>query len=169
MTRLRKVSAPATMAFAMAGCAGDNPENVPLYGQWENVRHLDSVSLDGRPLPPENFRLMFEMLDVSENLCGEPMFIDRDWQERDINRKVRGSCRLDTYDVTPSRVTGSGVCEGVAPEAGFSPEFRVSIEQSPESYRIVLTIEGYADIPDMTGRHLIKAIAVQEGRRTGDC
>lgn len=71
--------------------------------------------------------------------------------------------------MTPSRVTGEGRCEGGAPDADFSPDFRIAIAQSPESYRIVLTIEGYADIPDMQGRHLIKAIAVQEGARTGEC
>jgi|GEM_PF-1125170 len=169
MIRTCKVSAPVAFSFVLAACAGDNPENVPVYGQWQNVRMLDSVSLDGRALPPENFKQMFDELDVTETLCGEPMFIDRDWQQRDINRKVRGSCRLTSYEVTPSRVTGEGTCTGVAPEANFNPDFRLDIAQSPQSYRIVLTIEGYADVPDMQGRHLLKAIAVQEGTRSAEC
>ena len=153
----------------LASCAGDNPENVPLYGQWEMTTRVDSLSIDGMQVPPDQYPPEFKALAKTEKRCGEPMFIDRDWQEEDINRRVPGSCRLATYDITPTRVTGSGACRDVAPEAEFNPEFALGIDQAESSYRMVLTIEGSALIRGVDGRHYIKATAVQDGVRSSDC
>ena len=160
---------PLLSCGALAACAGDNPENVPLYGDWEMTTRVDSLSIDGMQVPPDQFPPEFIDLAKTEKLCGEPMFIDRDWQERDINRKVRGSCRLSKYEVTPTQVNGRGVCEGVAVEAGFNPEFILRIDQSEAFYKIVLTMQGSAELRGVNGRHYIKAIAVQDGWRKGGC
>ena len=155
--------------MVLAACAGDNPENVPLYGQWEMTTRVDSLSIDGMQVPRDQFPPEFKALAGTEKRCGEPMFIDRDWQEKDINRKVQGSCKLKAYDVTQTLVTGNGQCTEVAPEAEFNPEFTLRIDQAEASYRIVLTMEGSALIRGVDGRHYIKAIAVQDGVRSGDC
>lgn len=72
MNLFGKVSAPIALALVLSACAGDNPDNVPEYGQWENVRKLDSVSLDGRALPPEAFAQLFDQLDVTEECAANP-------------------------------------------------------------------------------------------------
>lgn len=160
----------ATLAAgSLAACAGDNPDNVPLYGDWEMVTKVDSLSVDGIQIPRENFPAEFKQLEATEKRCGEPMFIDKDWQEDDINRRVSNKCTLTQYDVTPRLVTGTGLCESDGSPADFRPEIDLRINQAPESYKMVVSLAGSANIQGMSGRHRIKAIAVQEGRRLGDC
>lgn len=157
------------MAAALAGCAGDNPENVPLYGDWEMVTKLGGLSVDGMAVPPEQIPGELKALNGTEKLCGEPMFINRDWQEDDINRRVRGECRIEQYEVTPSRVRGSGSCTNVVPQADFNPRFTVDISQSPQRYRMVIELKGDATLPGQPGRHVIRISAVQDGTRVGSC
>lgn len=153
---------------ALAGCAGDNPDNVPEYGQWAIDTKLSSLTVDGLMVPASDLPQEMLALNKSEDRCGEPMFIDRDWQQADINRRVRGKCTLQRYNVNPTTVTGSGKCEEIAAGVDFAPEFDLAITQAPQSYRMRLTIKGMADLPDGTTRY-ISAVAVQEGKRTGDC
>lgn len=156
-------------AMALSACAGDNPENVPLYGQWDMETKLGSLSIDGMLVPPEMVPGEMLALAGTDSICGEPMFINREWQQNDINRKVRGDCTMEEYIVTPTRVTGKGVCTGVAPEADFNPRFTFDISQSAERYRMKLEMTGDATIPGTPGRHVIRVSAVQTGARSGDC
>lgn len=156
-------------AAALSACAGDNPENVPLYGQWEMETKLGSLSIDGMLVPPEMVPGKMMALEGTDSICGEPMFINREWQQNDINRKVRGDCTMEEYNVTPKRVTGKGVCTGVAPEADFNPRFTFDIAQSAERYRMKLEMRGDAIIPGAPGRHVIRVSAVQTGTRSGEC
>ena len=153
----------------LAACAGDNPDNVPLYGEWEMVTRVDSLSIDGILIPPEDFPSEFKQLDGTEKMCGEPMFINRQWQEWDINRKVAGECTLDEFDATPRLVTGKGQCEGDGSAADFKPEMNFRINQAPERYKLFVSLEGSANIPGVEGRHVVRATAVQQGTRLGDC
>ena len=167
---MRKISiALLPPCLALAGCAGDNPDNVPLYGDWELATEVDSVAIDGIQIPHEKLPAPFLAMEQTEKKCGEPLFIDRDWQQRDIDRKTHADCKLESYEVTPTRVDATGLCTDVAPGADFNPKFRLGIDQSESSFRMVLTMEGTAILPGMEGHHFIKAIAVQEGTRTGDC
>ncbi len=97
------------------------------------------------------------------------MFIDRNWQQREINRRVNGRCTLDRYEVTSTRVSGGGTCQDIVPGAQFMPEFTLTIAQAPQNYRIDMTIKGMATLPNNGGRRFIEARAVQEGRRAGPC
>jgi len=153
---------------ALAGCAGDNPDNVPLYGQWEMNTRIAGMSVDGMAIPPEYYPPEFKALAKSEQRCGEPMFIDRDWQEDDINDHLHGECTLDRYDVTQSQVTGKGRCVVDQPGAGFSPALDIVIDQAADNFRMTITLRGEASIPGQ-GRHMISATAIQEGTRSGDC
>jgi hypothetical protein len=156
-------------AMALSACAGDNPENVPLYGQWDMETKLGSLSIDGMLVPPEMVPGEMKALAETDSICGEPMFINREWQQNDINRKVRGDCTMEEYIVTPTRVTGKGVCTGVAPEADFNPRFTFDISQSAERYRMKLEMTGDATIPGTPGRHVIRVSAIQTGTRSGEC
>ena len=158
----------AASALAISACAGDNPENVPEYGQWETQTELTSVTLDGLVIPPSQMPSAMLAVNGGDSLCGEPMFINREWQEADINRKLNGKCTLDHYEVTPSRVTGAGRCENIDPQADFSPEFDLDIAQSAQSYRMRLVMKGMATLPNGS-QHYVSAVAVQEGTRTGEC
>lgn len=155
-------------AASLAGCARDNPDNVPLHGQWEMATRIGDLSIDGMAVPPELYPPEFKALVKSEQRCGEPMFIDRDWQEDDINDHVHGECTLERYDVTPTQVTGAGRCAVDQPGADFNPALDVRINQAPDSVHMVITLEGEATIPG-EGRHMISATAIQDGVRTGDC
>ena len=159
----------AAGALSLASCAGDNPDNVPLYGNWEMTTKLGSFSIDGRVVPPEMLPPEMKALVGSEKRCGEPMFINREWQEDDINRRVRGDCKLDEYEVTSTRVTGKGTCANIAPGADFNPGYSIDIAQSPERYRMTIEMKGDATIAGAAGRHVIRVSAIQTGVRTGDC
>lgn len=159
----------AIAATTLAACAGDNPDNVPLYGEWEMATRVDSLSIDGMQVPREHFPPEFLALETTEKLCGEPMFADKDWQERDITRKVRTQCTLSQYDVTPRLVTGKGQCESDGSPADFSPGIDVRINQAPDQYKLVVTLGGSANVQGLSGRHVVRATAVQRGRRLGDC
>ncbi|RGP41192.1 hypothetical protein BPTFM16_01488 [Altererythrobacter insulae] len=157
------------VAFAVSSCAGDNPENVPLYGDWEMTTKLGSLTINGRVVPPENMPRQLAALEGKENICGEPMFIDRGWQEQDLNRQVSGDCTVERYDITPTRISGAGRCENVDAQADYSPHFTVDITQAEQSYRMNLTLTGDATIVGQPGRQVIRISAVQEGVRRGDC
>ncbi|QIG54966.1 DUF3617 family protein [Altererythrobacter sp. BO-6] len=167
--QLVRYSGVIAAAALLGSCAGDNPDNVPLYGDWEMITTLGSLYIDGRLVPPEMVPPELKALSASEKRCGEPMFINREWQQEDINRRVRGDCTIEQYDVTPTRVTGSGICANVAPEAGFNPRFTVDITQSAEQYRMKLEMKGDATLPGQPGRHVIRVLATQEGVRLGEC
>ena len=168
MNLLRTIPVTA-IAIVLTGCAGDNPENVPLYGDWQMVTKLGSLSIDGQVVPPEMVPGELKALDGTEKICGEPMFINREWQEDDINRRVRGDCKLDEYEVTSTRVTGKGTCANIAPGADFNPGYSIDIAQSPERYRMTIEMKGDATIAGAAGRHVIRVSAIQTGVRTGDC
>jgi len=153
----------------LTGCAGDNPDNVPLYGEWELVTRVDSLSVDGMLIPPEDFPPEFKQLDGTEKKCGEPMFINREWQEWDINRRVAGECTLDEFEVTPRLVTGKGQCEGDGSPADFKPAIAFRVNQAPEQFKLFVSLEGSANISGVDGRHVVRASAVQTGTRLGDC
>lgn len=155
-------------AAALAGCARDNPDNVPLHGQWEMTTRIGDLSVDGMVVPPDLYPPEFKALVKSEQRCGEPMFIDRDWQQDDINQHVKGDCTLTRYDVTPSTVTGKGQCLVDQPGADFSPALDIRIDQAPDNYRMTITLRGEATIKGQ-GRHMISATAIQDGVRKGDC
>lgn len=153
----------------LAACAADNPDNTPQLGIWDISTKVTSLSVGGRYLAGEQLPEEFKRLEQSESRCGEPMFLDRDWQQEDITKRVRADCTLDTFDWTPAQVTSSGRCTNVRGAEDFEPRLRVTIDQTAEYYRMVVTMEGNASIRGAPGRPQISVIAVQEGRRTGDC
>jgi len=154
---------------ALAGCFGDDPENTPLYGQWEMATEVDSVTFDGMILPLEGMPPEFAAIQGSESRCGEPKFTDVDWQEDDINRQVLGECTMESYDITPSRVDGAGTCRIGQGEVLATPRLTVGIDQAEDRYRMVIAMEGSLVDPASGTPHSFKVIAVQEGTRTGDC
>lgn len=153
----------------LASCAGDNPENPPLYGEWEMVTKVDSVMVDGIVFDRSQLPQSFLQLEGAETLCGEPMFIDRNWQRRDIEQKVNSDCTIENFDHSARRTTLSGRCSMVDKRAQFSPDFNASVSHSADRFRLVVTLSGTANVPGSDGKQYIEAIAVQSGRRTGDC
>ena len=157
----------ATMA--LGACAGDNPDNVPLYGEWEMTTRVTSVTIDGRPIPAGRIPQQVRDLEGAETICGEPMFSDQDWQEDDINARIPGSCAFDQYDVTPTFVAGRGRCSASAMQVQFDPVIGIGVSQSEASYSMELILEGTAKLPGNYGNRYIKAVVVQDGKRLGDC
>ena len=160
---------PPRAALFLAACAGDNPENTPLHGEWEMSTKVTSLSVGGRYMAGDQLPREFKRLEQTESRCGEPMFLDRDWQQKDITRRVRADCTLETFDWTPAQVISSGRCTKVRGAKDFTPALRVAVDQTAEYYRMVVTMEGAASIPGAQGRPMVSVIAVQEGRRIGDC
>lgn len=167
MAEIKAITA-ACAALALVSCAGDNPDNVPLHGDWEMNTRLGSLTIDGIVVPPEVMPPELQAMEGSEKRCGEPMFIDQQWQQSDITRQVSGGdCTLEEYDVTPTRITGKGICTGVAGD--FNPRFTLDITQAEDRYRMKLSMFGDANIPGLPGRHVIRVTALQDGDRKGDC
>lgn len=153
---------------ALASCIPDNPDNIPLRGNWEMTTTLDSLTIDGTIVPPEMLPREIRDLNESDTRCGEPVFSDREGQQDVLDWRAGGACEFETYDVDGARVNTAGSCEAVGGIASFNPRFEASVVQREESYRMVVSMEGSADIPG-EGIHYLKIIAVQEGTRTGDC
>ncbi|SMQ73498.1 Protein of unknown function [Altererythrobacter xiamenensis] len=157
------------VAFVLASCAGDNPENVPLYGEWQLVTKVDEFSVDGMSLPESNWPRQFHDLGKTETICGEPYFLEPKWQEFDIFRNASVECEFDRYDVTPQKVTARGVCPDAIPAANFSPKLSVDVSQNPERYRLFITMAGTATLPSGNGDRYLEVTAVQTGTRLGEC
>ena len=168
MNCIRLIFVGAATAL-VAGCAVDHPDNVPLHGEWEIATRLSSMTVDGMAVPPATLPPELKGLNDQETRCGEPMFIDRDWQQDDIDRRLAGKCTIDQYRVTPTRVTGKGMCQGISPGADFNPRFTLDIAQAEDHYRMTITMLGSATISGLPGRHVISVTAKQEGKRIGDC
>ena len=154
---------------ALAGCARDNPDNTPQLGKWEISTKVTSLSVGGRLLAGDRLPEEFRRLEQTESRCGEPMFSDRDWQEDDIADQVNGDCTLDTFDWTVAQVRASGRCTDVRGAPDFTPALRISVDQTADYYRMTVMLEGAATIAGAQDRPMVSVIAVQEGRRTGDC
>lgn len=167
--RLSRYAAILCLPAALAGCFGDDPDNTPLYGQWEMATEVDSVTFDGMILPLEQMPPEFAAIQGSESRCGEPKFTDADWQQEDINRRVMGDCTMESYEVSPTRVDGTGVCRIGQGGTTSTPRLTVAIDQAEDSYRMVVAMEGSVVDPETSQPHSFKVIAVQEGTRTGDC
>ena len=157
------------VAFALASCAGDNPENVPLYGEWELVTKVDEFSVDGMALPESDWPRQFPDLIKSEKICGEPYFLEPKWQEFDILRRASVECEFERFDVTTTKVTMGGKCPDAIPAANFSPNLSVDVSQNPERYRLFLTLAGTATLPGGNSDRYLEVTAVQRGTRLGDC
>ncbi len=158
-----------TSVIALTACAGDNPDNVPLYGEWEMTTKIKSLTVDGRPIPVSSMPQQVRDLAGTEKQCGEPMFIDKDWQENDIISRIPGSCTFDQYDVTDTFVSGRGRCQASAMQVDFEPIIGFSVSQSEASYQMEVILEGSAEIPGGNGSRYVRAVAVQDGKRLGDC
>ncbi len=164
-----RAAIPAVLVLPLlAACAKDDPDNIPLRGQWHAVTEVDSVTIDGQifaldMLPPE-----FAELQKEESVCGEPVFTNRFREELALDWHANGSCDFETWEVDGARITATGRCEAVGGIEGFNPRFDVELVQRTESYRFVVNMAGSMSVPGQ-GQHHARFIAVQEGNRTGDC
>lgn len=156
-------------AVALSSCAGDNPDNVPLYGDWELVTKVDELSIDGMAVPENQWPRQFHELNDTEKICGEPFFLEPDWQEFDIYRRASVDCEFDSYDVTKQKVTARGVCPDAIPNANFSPQLSIDVSQNPSRYKLFMTLAGTAEMPGGGGERYLEVTAVQTGTRLGDC
>lgn len=164
-----KLAAILFATFAMAGCAGDNPENVPLYGDWQLVTKVDEFSVDGVALPESDWPKEFHDLAKTEKVCGEPYFLEPNWQEFDIFRRASVECEFQSYDITKKKVVAKGVCPDAIPKANFSPQLELDVSQDPERYKLFMSLSGTATMPGGLGDHYIRVTAVQTGTRLGEC
>ncbi len=167
--KLGRAAVMGTSVFALSACAGDNPDNVPLYGEWEMTTRIQSLTIDGQAVPSRLVPQEVKDLEKTETICGEPMFIDKDWQEDDINSRMPGQCTLDQYDVTPTFVSGRGRCEASTMQGEFNPVVGIGINQSEATYTMEIIMEGTARLPGNMGSRYLRAVAVQDGKRLGDC
>lgn len=166
---MRKALLPLILvAPALAACGVDDPDNIPLRGSWEMTTHLDSMTVDGMVIPRESLPSEIAGLNETDNRCGEPIFTNREGQQDVLDWQAGGACTFETYDIDGARVTTTGSCEAVGGIDTFNPRFNVSVVQREDNFRMVVTMEGSAEIPG-EGTHYLKLIAVQEGLRTGDC
>ncbi|KLE34995.1 DUF3617 domain-containing protein [Aurantiacibacter luteus] len=157
----------ALLALLLGGC-GDDPDNVPEYGQWELVRTLDSVTIDGMVLAPEGVA-EFRQFEGTEQHCGEPIYTRAEWQADDVSDRTGGQCELTDYshDTRGARLVGRCTIEGEGVE--YTPTLTGRSTFDATSTRDVVTMEGTLTVPGDSSPHVMKAIAVQEGRRIDDC
>lgn len=166
--RFEKLAAGAALLM-LAGCAVDDPDNAPLYGDWELVRSIDSVTLDGTVFSPEQVPAGVLQFSESEQICGEPMYTDRDWQVQDLSEQTNGACTLDGYTFDADSADYSGSCRIEEDGVTFTPTIRGRSTFSEQSHRDVITMEGTIALEGDNSPHVMKIIMVQEGTRTGDC
>lgn len=166
---MRPFALPLFALVTLSACAADVPENVPERGTWEVAASLDSMTVDGMIIPPENFPPQLAALNETESQCGEPLFIDADWQQRDLSSRTGGQCTMEQYTFDDDSAEGSGRCDLSEGGMEFTPRFDVRVNFDATSYRMVVSMEGTTVLPEDDNPHSIRVIAVQEGTRTGDC
>ncbi len=167
--RLTKTLALAALPL-LAACAQDVPENVPLHGQWELTLTVDSVTVNGMmfagsDLPPG---LLLE-LEGTQNVCGEPLYIDRNWQARDIARRTRGQCELDDYSHDDSSARFGGTCRLETENVVYTPAISGTSRFGEATSRDVVKMRGSVSAQGASRTDILEIIAVQEGKRVGDC
>ncbi len=165
---VKNLAALSTLPL-LAGCFGDDPENTPLYGQWEMVRTLDSVTIDGIAFAPDELPDDFRELEQVESICGEPIYTDRRWQAEDVRDRTRGMCELETYTNGSGSAELAGRCSMDGNGVTYTPTMRGNSRFDQTSTRDVIVMEGSITMPGESGLHVMKMIAVQEGTRIGDC
>lgn len=166
---MRKTLLLMACAMPLLGSCGDNPENVPLYGRWEMVRTLDSVTIDGVAFAPDEMPAEFRQMEQSETRCGEPTYTDRAWQEDDVRDRTNGICQLETYTHGPTSAELTGSCSMEGDGATYTPSMRGNSTFAESTTRDVVIMEGTLNMPGDPAPHVLKVIAVQEGTRLGDC
>ena len=152
----------------LAGC-GDVPDNVPVYGQWELTRTLDSVTIDGVLLSPDQLPAEFRAMEGAESRCGEPLYTDADWQAKDVSQRTGGQCELTDYTHDEARAELAGQCTLSEGGVSYRPKMRGRSTFDAATTRDVVTMEGSLKLPGDDSPHVLKVIAVQEGKRIGDC
>ena len=157
-----------TVAFALAGC-GDDPDNVPLRGEWQLTRTLDSVTVDGMLMSPDQLPAEFRELETTLKQCGEPLYTDPDWQADDVSARTGGQCELSDYTHNKRGAQLTGTCTLTGGGVTYSPKLSGRSTFDETSTRDVVTMEGSIALPGDPGPHVLKLIAVQEGTRLGDC
>lgn len=157
------------VASLLCACGGDNPNNVPQYGQWEMVRTIDSVTLDGIAFAADELPDEFRQMEKSESICGEPTYTDRAWQVDDVRHRTHGICELERYSHSSHGATLEGSCTIEARGVEYRPTMSGSSTFDETSTRDVLIMEGTLFVEEEPGPHVLKVIAVQQGNRTGDC
>lgn len=166
---IRQFIAAAVLVPLLSSCAGDVPENVPQYGQWELVRTLDSVTVDGIAFAADELPGDLTELEGTESVCGEPLYIDRDWLAEDLVDRTKGMCTLEDLANTPTTASMTGQCKIDVEGAVYAPAMRGEAHFGPDHTRDVVTMEGTITIDGDPAPHVLKLIAVQESTRTGDC
>ncbi|QZH75575.1 MAG: hypothetical protein JY451_02880 [Erythrobacter sp.] len=153
----------------LGACAGDNPDNRPQYGRWELVRTLDSVTIDGVAFAPDQLPASFREMEGTVSICGEPTYTDRAWQAEDVRERTKGMCELEIYSNTSTNASLEGSCTLSTADVEYTPLMRGNSTFDETSTRDVIVMEGSLAVEGDPAPHTLKAIAVQEGRRTGDC
>ena len=164
-----RLSLALCVPFALLACAGDNPANPPERGEWEMVAEIDSVTIDGRIFPTEQLPPQFQSLQNTKRQCGEPMFVDPDWQQDDLADRTGGQCSFDRYDHTDTGASGAGTCRLEGSGTEYNPRFETDVSFGSDSYRTVIRMNGSMTVPQDGSTHTVRIIAVQEGTRLGDC
>ncbi|WP_271078410.1 DUF3617 domain-containing protein [Aurantiacibacter sp. MUD61] len=152
----------------LASCAQDIPENPPLLGEWEQVRTLDSVTIDGVAYASEDLPAEMRAFEGTERRCGEPVYTDANAQAEDVASRTGGYCELSVYTHDTDSAEYSGRCEISGTGGEYNPQIRGRSTFTVDTHRDVVTMEGTITLPDQS-QHVLKMIAIQEGTRIGDC
>lgn len=152
----------------LASCYADDPNNIPERGNWEMTTKIDSLTIDGVIVPADMLPPEIQRLNATESRCGEPVFTNRQGQEDILDWRAGGACDFESFEIDGPRVDTTGQCTVVGGIETFNPKFTADVVQRAQSFRMVVTMEGSAEIPEQ-GTHYLKIIALQEGTRTGDC
>lgn len=169
---IRTASAVPAASSALAllvGCAADVPENVPLRGEWELVQTIDSVTVNGTLFGRDDLPEGLLELEGGKRVCGEPLYIDRDWQAGDLASRTKGQCTLNEYSHDSSSARFAGHCTVETPHATFNPKVTGHSKFTQTSSRDVVRMEGSIASPGSPQSDVLQIIAVQEGTRIGDC
>jgi hypothetical protein len=155
--------------LVLSACAGDHPDNVPQYGQWEVVNRIDSLTIDGIVIPPEQVPSELTSFNETGGFCGEPMFIESDWQQDDLARRTRGQCAMESYTFDAASAEGTGRCTVDDADQPWSPKFTLRSKFDEQSFRKVVTLDGSIVLAKDNSPHTIRVIGIQEGSRGGEC
>ncbi len=169
---MRRVAWVCVGVIALFGCGQSEDGNVSegSSGKWESTTTIESVQFgdeyfEGEALPEE-----FQGVQGTAEQCSTGRWMSREQFERDLEKRLGGSCKLSSYDLTADTLEGSGKCDQVADASlDYYPELIFDGTLEDDSADLSVALEGGATDPETGRRIWIKMLAKVESRRTGDC
>ena len=160
------------LSLAACGPGPDQPDNIPLVGEWLDKSELVAVEVTGMPVDIEDLPNIPAMkkINKSEKYCGEPSLRTKEDFQQQLDRSNALKCKISEIEDGERYATVSGTCNAfgkssISQEAYFSGKSSIAEEKITYEYEVETVITS-----DDTGEGESVTIYIERTMtRLGDC